>query len=92
VRRAMNKLRQGGGIDVIGPELAAAFRACNCRAADVDGVVTAAAFVAAGVVGRGWIPIWGRDDGRWILVRQGANLEELAELLMSSKAPARSSP
>jgi hypothetical protein len=92
VRRAINKLRQGGGIDVLGPELAAAFRACNCRAADVDGVITATTFAAAGIVGRGWIPLWGQDDSRWTTVRPGANLEELAELLMSSKAPARSSP
>jgi len=83
VANAVGKLREGGGVEIFGPELADAFRACGCRAVDLDGPVASLSAVGSpGVVTRGWIPLWARDDMRWATLGPRATIDDLARLLV----------
>jgi hypothetical protein len=55
VPKALELLRQGGGIDVLGPALATALDACQCEMADADGFVSLVTYVTVPYPLAAWV-------------------------------------
>jgi hypothetical protein len=62
------------------------FRACQCRAADLDGMLAALTFIGAGLVTKAWLPLWSAADPRWADLPPDATIDDLAHRLATSPA------